>query len=179
MGIKRIVIAGNRTEKETSLRNRYCQTVFQVGGLPVLVSVENAAEAQAYAEAFDALLLPGGNDLPGALFGQAQHPVAECDSPLHDQSDRCYGRRFMRPASACSAFAVGCRRLTSFAAVRSFNTCRMYLILCFGMPAISMAVMTYLCKRTACLHRCLAAGSAAATAAIIRRWTGWAKHCMR
>lgn len=94
MGIKRIVIAGNRTEKETSLRNRYCQTVFQVGGLPVLVSVENAAEAQAYAEAFDALLLPGGNDLPGVLFGQAQHPVAECDSPLHDQSDRLLWEAF-------------------------------------------------------------------------------------
>lgn len=94
METRRIVIAGNRTEKETNMRNTYARAVLQAGGLPVLVSVENAQEAQAYAEAFDALLLPGGNDLPGALFGQEQHPAAECDSPLRDQSDRLLWEAF-------------------------------------------------------------------------------------
>lgn len=64
----------------------------------------------------------------------------------------------MRPASACSAFAVGCRRLTSFAAVRSFNTCRMYLILYFGMPAISMAVMTIFVQEDSMLAQVFGGG---------------------
>lgn len=38
--MKTILIAGNRTQKETGMRNTYSRAVLAAGGLPVLASAE-------------------------------------------------------------------------------------------------------------------------------------------
>ena len=54
--MKTILIAGNRTQKETGMRNTYSRAVLAAGGLPVLASAETEAQAALYAAAFDALI---------------------------------------------------------------------------------------------------------------------------
>ncbi|WP_193367274.1 gamma-glutamyl-gamma-aminobutyrate hydrolase family protein [Pelagibius marinus] len=52
-----------------AVRRNYCEAVLQAGGLPVLLPHE-PAEAEAYLERIDALLITGGAfDLDPALFG--------------------------------------------------------------------------------------------------------------
>ena len=113
--MKTILIAGNRTQKETGMRNTYSRAVLAAGGLPVLASAETEAQAALYAAAFDALILPGGSDLPAELFGQQPHPSIECDDPARDLSDcllwealHAAGKRVLGICRGCQAVNVFC-----------------------------------------------------------------------
>jgi putative glutamine amidotransferase len=53
----------------------YARAVVQAGGLPVLLAPTGDAEVRAeLIGSVDGLLIPGGNDLDPALYGQALHP---------------------------------------------------------------------------------------------------------
>lgn len=92
--MKRILIAGDCNPKETKLLNSYLNAVFDAGGLPAVAVAADEAQARAYAEAFDALLLPGGNDMNPEYFGQTRDISCTYDDPAHDLSDRLLWEAF-------------------------------------------------------------------------------------
>ncbi len=52
----------------------YCAAVAAAGALSVLLPVGDPADAPAYLDRVDGLLLPGGIDVVPTLFGQEHHP---------------------------------------------------------------------------------------------------------
>lgn len=112
--MKLILIAGNRAGKDIVMRNTYSRAVLAAGGLPALATAETAEEAARYARTFDALLLPGGGDLPAAFFGQPQHPAAECDDPARDLSDRLLWEAFHAAGKRVLGVCRGCQAVNVF-----------------------------------------------------------------
>ncbi len=66
--------AANQPEPVYELPAFYAGAVEKAGGIPVLLPhTANPAMQAAYMDMIDGLLIPGGNDLDPALYGQAPH----------------------------------------------------------------------------------------------------------
>lgn len=96
--MRRVLIAANYREADGSVSAQatYLRAVRETGAVAACAYARDAAEADALAGAFDALLLPGGNDLPAAYFGQEPHIAAQYDSPQRDLSDRLLLEAFLK-----------------------------------------------------------------------------------
>lgn len=108
--MKRILIAGNVAPKQgASAPVSYLNAVRGVGAVGAVAYARDEADAQALAEAFDALILPGGGDLPGALFGQEPHPACQYDDPARDLSDKLLLDAFMAAGKRVLGICRGCQ----------------------------------------------------------------------
>ncbi len=107
--MKRILIAGNCSEKVVSTSNSYLRAVRAVGAVASVAYAVDEADAQALAGAFDALLMPGGNDLPGKWFGQEPHPACSYDSPARDESDKLLLDAFRAAGKRVLGICRGCQ----------------------------------------------------------------------
>lgn len=115
--MQRVLIAGNVTgekAKQAAIGLSYLRAVRAVGSVPAVAVAEDMDTAQAYAQAFDALLLPGGNDLPGDYFGQPSHVAASFDDPMRDQSDRLLMEAFRAAGKRILGICRGCQVTNAF-----------------------------------------------------------------
>lgn len=85
--MKRILIAGDCGPKNVQATASYCKALRAAGAVYGVAYAENEVDAQAFSDSYDALLLPGGGDLPAAHFGKEPHPSELFDDPLRDRSD--------------------------------------------------------------------------------------------
>ncbi|MDR0897635.1 MAG: gamma-glutamyl-gamma-aminobutyrate hydrolase family protein [Oscillospiraceae bacterium] len=107
--MKRVLIAGDVVTGRVSIPASYARALRAAGAVGAVAIADTAEDAQALAEAFDALLMPGGGDLPGALFGQPEHPAASYDDPLRDQSDRLLMEAFRGAGKRVLGICRGCQ----------------------------------------------------------------------
>lgn len=112
--MKKILIAANIIQKDAVMRVSYARAVQAAGGLAAFAEAENTVQAALYAETFDALLLPGGGDLPAELFGQAPHPSIACDSSARDLSDRLLWDAFHAAGKRVLGICRGCQAVNVF-----------------------------------------------------------------
>lgn len=107
--MKRILIAGDARPKEVGIRPTYLRAVRAAGAVPAIAFAETAEDAAAYAQAFDALLMPGGGDLPASHFGQAPHVACSYDDPLRDSSDALLLHAFRDAGKRVLGICRGCQ----------------------------------------------------------------------
>lgn len=112
--MKRILIAGNCDNSRVKMTHSYLRAVRGVHAVPALSFAESEADAAALAEMFDALILPGGGDLPGALFGQPAHISCHYDDPMRDQSDRLLLTAFRDQRKRVLGICRGCQAVNVF-----------------------------------------------------------------
>ncbi len=112
--MKRILIAGDCDEKKVGTSTSYLRAVRGVGAIGAIAHAADKKDAEALAESFDALLMPGGGDLPGAMFGQAPHVACSYDSPLRDQSDRLLFDAFLSRGKRILGICRGCQAANIF-----------------------------------------------------------------
>lgn len=65
----------DRCDYELSLKGNYSDAIIDAGGVPIIIPP--GADPEVVVRFIHGILIPGGNDLDPALFGQAQHPMAE------------------------------------------------------------------------------------------------------
>lgn len=89
-----IGVAGMRSPSVTGLRRsgsvaaeQVLECVYRAGGEPVIVYHGDPAELPARLRVFDAVVLPGGNDLDPACYGASPHPETSNVDPLQDRAD--------------------------------------------------------------------------------------------
>jgi putative glutamine amidotransferase len=107
--MKRVLIAGDITGRQVCIPVSYLRALRAAGAVGTIAIADTQADAQALAAAFDALLMPGGGDLPGALFGQAEHPAASPDDPRRDQSDKLLMEAFRGAGKRVLGICRGCQ----------------------------------------------------------------------
>lgn len=107
--MKRILIAGNYDVKGVQCTSTYLQAVRDVGAVAAVAFAANEEDASALAQAFDALILPGGADLPASDFGQEPHPACTYDSALRDLSDRLLLKAFQAVGKRILGICRGCQ----------------------------------------------------------------------
>lgn len=109
MRVRRVLIAGNVTPNRVDIRPPYLHAVRRAEAVGAIACARDALEAQAYADAFDALLLPGGGDLPASYFGQSPHIACQYDDPLRDLSDRLLLDAFRERGKRVLGICRGCQ----------------------------------------------------------------------
>ncbi len=107
--MKRILIAGDCNEKSVSNPRSYLDAVRKAGAVGTIAYAENKQVADVLAEAFDALLLPGGGDLPSSHFGQLPHVACSYDDPARDLSDRLLFDAFLNSGKRILGICRGCQ----------------------------------------------------------------------
>lgn len=107
--MKRILIAGNVSEDGVKALPSYLRAVRAAGAQGAVAFAEDSAQARDYALTFDALLLPGGQDLPASYFGQAPHPACHYDDPMRDASDRLLMEAFLAGEKRVLGICRGCQ----------------------------------------------------------------------
>jgi putative glutamine amidotransferase len=112
--MKRVLIAGDVVNGRVSIPASYARALRAAGAVGAVAIADAEADARALAEAFDALLLPGGGDLPGAMFGQPEHPAASYDDPLRDQSDKLLLDAFRGAGKRVLGICRGCQAANVF-----------------------------------------------------------------
>lgn len=114
--MRRVLIAGNYKEANgaVSAQATYLNAVRETGAVAVCAYARDAAEADALACALDALLLPGGNDLPAAYYGQEPHVAAQYDSPQRDLSDRLLLQAFVEKGKRVMGICRGMQAVNVF-----------------------------------------------------------------
>ena len=112
--MQRILIAGNVDTKDVKCPPSYLRAIRDVGAVAAVAYAQDAQDAQALAEGFDALLMPGGNDLPAQLFGQAPHIACTHDNPARDLSDQLLLEAFMAAGKRVLGICRGCQGANIF-----------------------------------------------------------------
>lgn len=107
--MKRILIAGNYKKKAVQSQYTYLRAVRDVGAVAAVAYAADQADAKALEQAFDALLLPGGGDLPASDFGQQPHPANTYDDPIRDLSDRLLTEAFQSAGKRILGICRGCQ----------------------------------------------------------------------
>lgn len=107
--MRRVLIGGECSVSGVSIRPSYIRAVRDVGAIGVIGYAQDEADAAALAEAFDALLLPGGNDLPSHHFGQEPHVACQYDDPARDLSDRLLLEAFRAAGKRVLGICRGCQ----------------------------------------------------------------------
>jgi len=112
--MKRILIAGNINPSDVKASPPYLRSVRKAGAMPVVSFAENEADAELFAGVYDALLMPGGGDLPGEQFGQPRHPACSYDDPMRDLSDRLLFDAFRKAGKRILGICRGCQVINVF-----------------------------------------------------------------
>lgn len=112
--MKRVLIAGNVGNREVRMQTSYAHAVRAAGAVGAFSLAETAKDAEAFAAEFDALLLPGGGDLPGELFGQTRHVSCQHDDPARDLSDRLLLEAFKNENKRILGICRGCQAANVF-----------------------------------------------------------------
>lgn len=112
--MKRILIAGDVVRERASIPLSYLDAVRGAGAVGTVGLANDEADAAALADAFDALILPGGGDLPSEMFGQAPHPSINCDDPARDRSDKLLLHAFMARHKRVLGICRGCQAASVF-----------------------------------------------------------------
>lgn len=113
--MKRILIAGEYSKNALTgssaveMTPSYQFAVNAVGAVGATAAARDEADARALCEAFDALILPGGRDIPAALYGQEPHPACSYDDPLRDLSDRLLFDAFRAAGKRILGICRGCQ----------------------------------------------------------------------
>lgn len=107
--MKRILIAGDASPKLIGINPTYLRAVRAAEAVGTIGYAQDDQDARALAEAFDALLLPGGGDLPGRRFGQTPHPACTHDDPLRDLSDGLLLTAFLGAGKRVLGICRGCQ----------------------------------------------------------------------
>lgn len=107
--MKRVLIAGNCDDKILQNSLSYIRAVYEAGALAVVGYASDETEAAMLSDAFDALLLPGGNDLPGGFFGQTPHPACSYDHQARDLSDKLLLMAFLKAGKRVLGICRGCQ----------------------------------------------------------------------
>ena len=107
--MKRVLIAGECGPKNVQTPISYCKALRAAGAVYAIAYAENEADAEAFADAYDALLLPGGGDVPGSHFGKAPHPAESYDDPIRDRSDMLLLDAFMANKKRVLGICRGCQ----------------------------------------------------------------------
>lgn len=107
--MQRILIAGNVHEKLVEITPTYVRAVRAVGAVGAVSFAQSEQDASALAAAFDALILPGGNDLPAQYFGQTPHVACGYDDPMRDTSDRLLLDAFRAAGKRILGICRGCQ----------------------------------------------------------------------
>ena len=112
--MKRILIAGNLNAADIRITPSYLRSVRKAGALPVVSFAETDEEARLFADEYDALLMPGGGDLPGEHFGQTRHSACTYDDPMRDLSDRLLFNAFREADKRILGICRGCQVINVF-----------------------------------------------------------------
>ncbi len=107
--MKRILIAANCTEGSISQTVKYIHALRGAGAVAVAGYARDEADAEALAGAFDALLMPGGGDIPASWFGQEPHPQCNYDHPARDKSDSLIFSAFRKTGKRILGICRGCQ----------------------------------------------------------------------
>ncbi|MDR1598807.1 MAG: gamma-glutamyl-gamma-aminobutyrate hydrolase family protein [Oscillospiraceae bacterium] len=107
--MKRILIAGNIKGGDVQESLRFIERISAVGGVPAVGAALNGQDAAALAEAFDAVILTGGFDIPPERFGQEPHRSNRYDDPLRDASDERIARAFIAAGKRLAGICRGCQ----------------------------------------------------------------------
>lgn len=107
--MKRILIASHCTDSALTQTLRYVFALRKVGVVATAGCARDEGDAEALAEAFDALLMPGGGDIPGSWFGQEPHPQCSYDPPARDTSDHLIFSAFRKTGKRILGICRGCQ----------------------------------------------------------------------
>lgn len=112
--LKKVLIAGNCDATEVQCTSTYLKAVRSVGAVAAVAYAADEADASALAQTFDALILPGGRDLPANEFGQEPHPANAYDSPMRDLSDKLLLEAFRAADKRILGICRGCQVVNVF-----------------------------------------------------------------
>ncbi len=97
-----------RTGGKIELNWNYAQTVADAGGVPIVVPP--TADMEEIARVVDGWLIPGGDDLDSALWGEPLHPKASLqDGTRYDAERRLFER--LDPAVPVLGICYGCQAI--------------------------------------------------------------------
>lgn len=95
-----------RTGGDLKLNWNYAQAVAEAGGVPILVPP--TADMEAVAEIIDGWLIPGGDDIDAAKYGEENHEKADLQDPArYDAESRLY--RAANPEMPIFGICYGCQ----------------------------------------------------------------------
>jgi gamma-glutamyl-gamma-aminobutyrate hydrolase PuuD len=89
-----------------SITRGYADCIAAAGGTPILIPPQ--AEPKRVLEFIDGWLIPGGDDLPGSLFGQETHPAASLEDPARIALEQAMFR-LARPEMPILGICYGCQ----------------------------------------------------------------------
>ena len=107
--MKRILIAGDIGQKSVQIPGTYLRALRAVGAVGAVAFADTPGDAGDLAGLFDALLMPGGGDLPAEYFGQRLHPACHVDDPARDLSDRLLLEAFLSLGKRVLGICRGCQ----------------------------------------------------------------------
>lgn len=107
--MKKILIAGDCGPKKIEATISYCAALRSVGAVYAVSYAESEADAHALAESFDALLLPGGGDVPPSYYGKEWHPAESYDDASRDRSDMLLLNAFRTREKRVLGICRGCQ----------------------------------------------------------------------
>lgn len=107
--MKRILLAGDCTPGGIGIRPTYLRAIREVGAVAAIAYAQDVADAEALAGAFDAMVMPGGGDLPSRHFGQAPHVSCLYDDPMRDVSDKYLLEAFRATGKRVLGICRGCQ----------------------------------------------------------------------
>ncbi|HRK22697.1 MAG TPA: gamma-glutamyl-gamma-aminobutyrate hydrolase family protein [Fimbriimonadaceae bacterium] len=97
-----------RTRGSFSLNWNYAQAIAEAGGVPIVIPP--TADPDAIAELIDGWLIPGGNDIDAAQFGEANHPKVELQDPARFAIEEALMKR-LDPQLPVFGICYGCQFL--------------------------------------------------------------------
>ncbi|MDL2318940.1 gamma-glutamyl-gamma-aminobutyrate hydrolase family protein [Eubacteriales bacterium OttesenSCG-928-A19] len=112
--MKRVLIAGDCSPKTVCAPPSYLRALRDVRAVGAIAYAQDEEDARVLAAAFDALILPGGGDLPAGLFGQTPHPACSYDDPARDLSDRLLLSAFRAAGKRVLGICRGCQAANIF-----------------------------------------------------------------
>jgi putative glutamine amidotransferase len=112
--MRRVLIAGNIKENDVLESLRFFARVRAAGGIGAAAAVIDEAEAAAYADDFDALILTGGADMPPNKYGQESHVANTYDSSARELSDELLFRAFRKAGKRIMGICRGCQAINVY-----------------------------------------------------------------
>ena len=112
--MRRILIAGRIKGDDVSDSARFLECLRRVDAVGAIGAVRCEADAEEYAEAFDALLLSGGMDMDPARYDQEPHPANTYDGPERDLSDELLFEAFYARGKRILGICRGCQVVNVF-----------------------------------------------------------------
>lgn len=89
----------------------YVKAVRKAGGMPVLLPMIDAADAETFLDAVDGVLLTGGDDLDPASYGHERSPQTVKTDPARDELELALARAVVDRDHPTLAICRGCQVL--------------------------------------------------------------------